>query len=644
MAIYADGSGGSLDAELVSQEAELKAMVANAKSGEEVQPLIALARFLAEMGFGPGATDRSLEAQRMFEAALAVHSSMPVESLSSRQRSELARCRAWFGVFLEDTKQFEDAEREYRACLELEPSHALALGNLAHFVHKVRRDRAQAMELFEKAVRAHPSHVAILVKFAGVKKACGDLDGAEELYEQAVRVAGPEDGDSRGAYAVFLHAARKDASRAEAMYAAAATADPLHANNLSNFGLFLSDVKGDVSGSEKLYLQALEADPSHANALYNYAVLLDSSLGRTLEAQHMYRRVLTCDQKHAFALYNLAVLLEEGLPKTGTLASSSTANSRPQMPPVAPDPSVPPPSSSSAATTTTNAASAPPPSGGSGGGGGDGGVGVSVAGGGGMEEVKQLYDRAVKAAPRDSVSAADLGRFLLVRLKDPFGAAPHLKRALELDPHCAVALYNTGLLHADNTTVSAPTSTSSAAAASAAGGWRGGSTTSSEDSCGGSGGGTARAENSGGSSSSGSFPRDSMIALRAWRNLVEKVDPGHVNGLRRLARLEATLAAASGSSDGIQQQQQQQKHRSPQPDFKQADERYVQAINAALESENGSGASSSSSSSRCGGGSRGSAEECLAVAGEALSVMAAAPAACNKARALAEKVRKRFGR
>lgn len=109
---------------------------------------------------------------------------------------------------------------------------------------------------------------------------------------------------------------------------------------------------------------ALELEPDHANALYNYAVLLDASLRRRVEAEALYRQVLSLDSKHGYALYNLAVLLEERL---------------------------------KAARTSQGVAE-------------------------GVAEVKSMYQRAAAAAPSDALSAADLGRFLLVWLKDYRGA------------------------------------------------------------------------------------------------------------------------------------------------------------------------------------------------------------------------------
>ena len=173
------------------------------------------------------------------------------------------------------------------------------------------------------------------------------------------------------------------------MYDRAAKADPSHANNLSNYGLFLSDVMGNAAEAEAMYKAALEAEPDHANAAYNYAVLLDSALRDVPRAEAMYRRVLGGDPKHAYALYNLAVLLEE-------------LEHRDQLGPDR-DPG----------------------------------------------EVLSLYERAVKAAPKDALSAADLGRYLLTKVKDLDGAEAMLARSLQLDPNNSVALYNMGLLLVD---------------------------------------------------------------------------------------------------------------------------------------------------------------------------------------------------
>jgi tetratricopeptide (TPR) repeat protein len=161
------------------------------------------------------------------------------ESPSAAALFDRANCAAWFASALETAGLFDEAEAQYKTALLASPSHALALGNYACFLHKIRKDKVAAAAAFEAAVEAHPNHVSILVKFAGFKKMNGDLEGAEKLYNLAVVCARPDDGDPAGAYAVFLHAIRHDEKRAQEMYERAARIDPEHTNNLSNYGLWV---------------------------------------------------------------------------------------------------------------------------------------------------------------------------------------------------------------------------------------------------------------------------------------------------------------------------------------------------------------------------------------------------------------------
>jgi len=475
-----------LDAVLQKHEAQYRSRAADVG---DAPSKLALARFLAEAVATDGAV---AEAEQLYcEAIAGLHpEGVFASELGPAARRDLGRCRAWFAVLLEGRGRLDEAEAQLKASLDADPTQPLALGNYAVFLHKVRRDRAGACELFEAAVKAHPAQATVLIKFAAFKKALGDHKRAEALYERAVGCAPDGDGDAAGAYAVFLHATKHDAGRASAMYERAISADP-HANNLSNYGLFLSDVQGEYANAEAMYQEALAAEPDHANAAYNYAVLLDGPLGRSGEAEAMYRRVLAVDAKHAFALYNLAVLLEETRLR-GTRVGVRAGSALPQR--------------DRATAGGTAAAAAGKGAGSSGGapasGDGSGDCHASV-----VAEVLALYGRAAAAAPSDALSLADLGRCLLVHGRDGAGARAALEKALALDPRQPVALFHLGLLCAEPPPPLGPTPTPGPGGAAAP--------------------------------SSVRAARDVAGAATCWLKLVIEADPAHVHGLRRLARLEA---------------------------------------------------------------------------------------------------------
>ena len=132
-----------------------------------------------------------------------------------------------------------------------------------------------------------------------------------------------------------------------------------------------------------MYKSAMEIDPFHANSIYNYGVLCDSGLRNQTLAESLYRRcLLVSGGKHSFALYNLAVMLEEV--RGGTKE--------------------------------------------------------------GKAEVNDLFKKAAEAAPRDSVTIADYGRFLMVKCNEIDKAECLLRRSVELNPDCVVGNYNLGVL------------------------------------------------------------------------------------------------------------------------------------------------------------------------------------------------------
>jgi len=216
--------------------------------------------------------------------------------------------------------------------------------------------------------------------------------------------------------------------------------DPTHANNHCNFGLFLSEEKKQYKQAEEMYRHALKITPKHSNSLYNYAVMLDTHCSRKPEAESLYRGALAVDPRHSYALYNLAVLLEE--------------------------------------------------------------IALDRDGEASKQEIAKLYKAATEIDPRDPASAADYGRFILVRFDDFEHAEPYLIKALGLDDENEVALYNMALLYHKYKPVGPQSS----------------------------------ADN------------NSKVALEMYRRLVAK-NSQHLSGLLQLARLLVEINSAEGKEN-----------------------------------------------------------------------------------------------
>ncbi|CAM9671808.1 unnamed protein product [Hapterophycus canaliculatus] len=369
-----------LDLTLDSVESNFRAAVSKQK---DVFTLSALAHLLADLG-------RNDEAASFFEQALNCPQRPTKNGSPSCEDETRGLTMGWYAAFVEGDGSAGAAKAEalYRGALQINDRDALAMGNYAVFLHRIKRDHRAAAVAYKKAVEVHPTHSSILCKYGGfVKHVENDYKKAEELFEAAI-AANPAHAESLGNLAVLLHgqpctsAALLD--KIEALYKRAVHADPVNANNFSNFGLFLAEKRADFVGAEALYKKAGTIDPFHANSIYNHAVLLDSSLkqreARHSRAEAMYRRCLAVNSEHSYALYNLAVLKEE---------------------------------------MTTN---------------------------GDYSEVKQLFERAVRANPSDALTRADYGRFLALVDHNFGGALENLREAIRCDPDCTTAQFNLGKL------------------------------------------------------------------------------------------------------------------------------------------------------------------------------------------------------
>ncbi len=139
---------------------ELAVYRARARDGTASSKL-AVGRFIAEIACSDTAESWVVEASRAYEEALAA---IKDHTDSKTERLEASRCYAWYASFLEGQEQYDEAERHYRKALELDPVQSHALGNYAMFMHKIRRNRDDAVRLFDLALAAYPNHSSVSLK------------------------------------------------------------------------------------------------------------------------------------------------------------------------------------------------------------------------------------------------------------------------------------------------------------------------------------------------------------------------------------------------------------------------------------------------------------------------------------------------
>ena len=90
------------------------------------------------------------------------HDPMAVEYLSTALRLEPSNTNAMYALamFYQETERYDEAEKLYRQMLDINPKSADALNNLGWLEKEVYGDHERALEYFQQALEADPTHEA----------------------------------------------------------------------------------------------------------------------------------------------------------------------------------------------------------------------------------------------------------------------------------------------------------------------------------------------------------------------------------------------------------------------------------------------------------------------------------------------------
>jgi len=212
--------------------------------------------------------------------------------------------------------RLDDAERGYRATLEIEPAHVDALHLLGVLRHQ-QGQHAEAADLVRRAADLRPQDAALQLNLGNALKALGQLDGAIERFRNALTLAPtfPMAHYNLGnAYA--LAGRHEDAVDAFEKSLRLQPADASSHNNLGN-ALHALGRHRDAIGS---FRRALELRPGHAGAHNNLGMALNA-LGEADEAIPHFRAALKAEPRFVAAQFNLGNTLDA----TGQHAEAATA-------------------------------------------------------------------------------------------------------------------------------------------------------------------------------------------------------------------------------------------------------------------------------------------------------------------------------
>ncbi|HXV63945.1 MAG TPA: tetratricopeptide repeat protein [Vicinamibacteria bacterium] len=232
-----------------------------------------------------------------------------------------ARSRLLLGSYREALAEDDEAIAEYRAVLEVEPSHPQALNRLAHLYMRrgeddvavallerilekypndaralaplgvlyFRQARArEAVELLTRAVRESPDSYEAQYHLGAVYSTLGHYELAKSHLGEALKL---RENDPACLFEMgLLHARQEQLGEAKAYLERAREARPEHAETYFQLGSIYA-YESEVDQAERAYRKTIELDSGHALASQALGRLYLQS-GRAGEAESMLRRAV----------------------------------------------------------------------------------------------------------------------------------------------------------------------------------------------------------------------------------------------------------------------------------------------------------------------------------------------------------------
>jgi Tfp pilus assembly protein PilF len=202
---------------------------------------------------------------------------------NARERIDLSPVKTALGYALLFDRKFSQAEENFLASLKERPGYRQALLGLAHLYY-IRGDWMGAYVQFQKTLALFPGEPflkanldsvrrrmieTVTEKAEGMKKQ-GNPDGAVEVYEKALRVAGQ---DGRILFALSrLYGEKGDSDKSLSLLKQAVEAEP----SLTAWRMVLAEAyeqRGELENAEAVYRQVLDEEPANAEAARRYSAL-----------------------------------------------------------------------------------------------------------------------------------------------------------------------------------------------------------------------------------------------------------------------------------------------------------------------------------------------------------------------------------
>jgi tetratricopeptide (TPR) repeat protein len=212
------------------------------------------------------------------------------------------------GAELMHSGQVDEAAKQFRTSLELQPNNPAAHGNLADALLRLGRTN-EGLAHYGQALELDPLNISTQTDYGSALLQLGRIGEAIPHIQKALE-ANPSFAKARAALGTaYLQEGRID--EAVTQFNEALAVDPENCATLADLGIALAQ-KGRLKQAVAQFQRALDINPDFSTALINLGNVLQQQ-GRLDEAIARYQKALRLDPNSAVTHNNLAfVFLQEG--------------------------------------------------------------------------------------------------------------------------------------------------------------------------------------------------------------------------------------------------------------------------------------------------------------------------------------------
>ncbi len=209
-----------------------------------------------------------------------------------RLNPNLAEAHNGLGLLLYDLKRYEEAEKEYREALKINPNYTEAHNNLGNLLDDLKRYE-EAEKEYKEALKLNSNyadaHNNLGVSLQNLKR----YEEAEKEYREAI-LLNPNYADAHNNLGLLLQNLKRY-EEAEKEYREAIRINPNLAEAHNNLGLLLQNLKR-YEEAEKEYGEAIRLNSDYANAHANLGLLhmqigkIDDARREVLKAKDLFEK------------------------------------------------------------------------------------------------------------------------------------------------------------------------------------------------------------------------------------------------------------------------------------------------------------------------------------------------------------------